>query len=174
MDETKDRRPWRTTTLKLPEPIAILVEEALFVAQVFGLGGNRIEAWEAIAGSFLAEYSYAAAYAELRAKDPYRVNALAVLKDCGFRCILCETSQNLHIHHAWPRSYHGPERPEDIHAESNLMPICLACHEKVHKQGWRKWIATLLVAKQKAINQVRNFGFRMTMRHSGGKGKRWS
>ena len=174
MDSTEqDKRPWRTTTLKLPEPVALVVEEALYIAQVFGLAQNKVEAWEAIAASFLTEHSYANAYMELKAKDPYRINSLGVLKDTGFRCLLCETSQHLTIHHIWPRGYHGPERPEDINCEANLAPLCIACHEKVQPK-WRQYVTSLLVAKQKAMNQVRKFGFRATMRHSKGKGKVWS
>ena len=170
--QERDARPWRTVTVKLPEPVAMLLEEALFTAQVFGLGSNRVECWEAIASTFLIEHSYAQAYAELRAKDPYRVNSLAVLKDTGFRCMLCETSKNLTVHHIWPRGYHGPERPEDINCEANLAPLCLDCHNKVQPK-WRSYVSILLKARAKAKNQMREFGFRYTLKHSGGKGKKW-
>ena len=169
----KDKRPWRTLKVSLPEPVACVVEEALWVAKVFGLAGNRTEAWEAIASNFLVEHSYANAYTELHAKNPYKVNSLAVLKDTGFRCLLCETSKDLTVHHMWPRGYHGPERPDDIDCEANLAPLCLACHEKVQPK-WRQYVTRLMVAKQKAINQVRQFGFRFTMKHSDGKGSKWS
>jgi len=52
-----------------------------------------------------------------------------------YRCKLCGTSQNLHLHHIIYRS----EEKDLINEPSNCIMLCFKCHELVHsnKKEWQ-------------------------------------
>lgn len=49
-----------------------------------------------------------------------------VLKRDGWRCQLCGTLQNLHVHHLKSRARLGDD------AIQNLITLCAKCHDTVH------------------------------------------
>ena len=49
-----------------------------------------------------------------------------VLQRDGWRCQLCGSKENLHVHHKQLRSQQGKDE------ESNLITLCASCHEKLH------------------------------------------
>ena len=51
-----------------------------------------------------------------------------VLKRDGWRCQLCGTSNNLHVHHVKSRSKLGDD------AMQNLITLCAKCHETLHRR----------------------------------------
>lgn len=46
----------------------------------------------------------------------------------GWRCQFCGTMSNLEVHHRKFRSHSGDD------SEENLITLCTACHEKVHRR----------------------------------------
>jgi predicted HNH restriction endonuclease len=177
-----DRRPWRQIKLTLPEPIAVQLETALELARITHGTRDWREALECVATSFIEEHRetvYAAIRraAESEAQDGYKIMALAAKIAAGFRCIRCDHSKSgksryLHVHHIWPRSYYGPERPGYIHALDNLAVLCVSCHEAVHESGWRKSVEELQAKRAEANRQVRENGHRYTKHH--GKESKWA
>ena len=49
-----------------------------------------------------------------------------VLRRDGWRCQVCGSRENLHVHHKQLRSQQGEDE------ESNLITLCASCHGKVH------------------------------------------
>ncbi|PYX67713.1 MAG: hypothetical protein DMG72_24780, partial [Acidobacteria bacterium] len=49
-----------------------------------------------------------------------------VLRRDGWRCQVCRSRQNLHVHHKQLRSQQGEDE------ESNLITLCASCHGKLH------------------------------------------
>lgn len=58
-----------------------------------------------------------------------------VIERDKYRCRLCGTSQNLHLHHIIYRS----EKKDLINEPSNCIMLCFKCHELVHsnKKEWQ-------------------------------------
>jgi len=49
-----------------------------------------------------------------------------VLQRDGWRCQICGSKQNLHVHHKQLRSQQGDDD------DSNLITLCAACHQELH------------------------------------------
>ena len=163
----KDYRPWRTYTLRLPEDVALQFEEAKALARAAG-AKDEIECIEAIAVHFVQDHTLTL----LRqmadsAEDHYRLNAIFVSILCGWRCVKCETSRHLTTHHLVARSAGGSDDPE------NLVPLCVTCHDLVQPQ-WRGHIEELKCQKQKAMDDVKQYGFVQTAKHVAGRKVRWA
>jgi 5-methylcytosine-specific restriction endonuclease McrA len=70
----------------------------------------------------------------IRPKRPrFRLNREAytqlrrqVLQRDGWRCQICGSKQNLHVHHKQLRSQQGDDD------DSNLITLCAACHQELH------------------------------------------
>lgn len=171
----KDRRPWRTVTFSMPEDVAVKVEEALALAKGFGLASNRIEAIEAVCVEFSQQYMLSALLSQADAEGKsnlYKVNSIQTLIDTGFRCVECEHSRDLTIHHIWPRGYYGPGRPENIDCLENLAPLCIGCHEIIQPK-WRDHVIDLQEKVLAAKRQVVEYGYRMTYKHTKGEHFKW-
>jgi len=50
-----------------------------------------------------------------------------VLQRDGWKCQVCGSRQNLHVHHQQLRSQQGDDE------NSNLITLCAACHEAQHR-----------------------------------------
>ena len=59
--------------------------------------------------------------------EPYDQLRKQVLRRDGWRCQLCGSRQNLHVHHQQLRSQQGDDE------NSNLITLCAACHEEQHR-----------------------------------------
>lgn len=172
----RDLRPWRTYKISLPEDVALKFEEALVLAKGFGLGTNRIECLEAICVEFTQTYFPGALYVRKeadKAGHTYKVNSIDTLIRCGFRCVACEHSQDLEIHHIWPRGAHGDGRPEDIHCHDNLVVLCRGCHAAIQPK-WREHVEDLKAKRRKAEAEVALYGFVLTSKHTLGEKFKWS
>lgn len=159
----EDSRPWSTLCFKLPEDVRVRIEEALALAVGFGLAKDRMEALEALAVEFTQQHLELLMRARRSAKDRYKANSLDVLAETGFRCAKCGHSQHLTIHHIFPRGYHGPDRPADIDAKENLVPLCFACHENIQPR-WRVWVTILMERKRRMMLEVARYGYLKTVR----------
>jgi 5-methylcytosine-specific restriction endonuclease McrA len=49
-----------------------------------------------------------------------------VMKRDGWKCQVCGSGRNLHVHHKQLRSQQGGDE------ESNLITLCAGCHEGLH------------------------------------------
>ncbi len=61
------------------------------------------------------------------AADEYRLLRLAVLERDGWRCQCCGSLTRLEVHHQHFLSRMGGD------AEENLITLCHACHETIHR-----------------------------------------
>jgi hypothetical protein len=65
-------------------------------------------------------------------KTPYwKIISFLVKKENGFKCVMCNSKENLHVHH---KSYelHGYEHTVD--GFNLLTSVCSECHEKHHQE----------------------------------------
>jgi 5-methylcytosine-specific restriction endonuclease McrA len=62
--------------------------------------------------------------------DPLSYESLRqqILRRDGWRCQSCGTMSNLEVHHIEFRSHSG------ANSEENLIALCAACHDKVHRR----------------------------------------
>jgi 5-methylcytosine-specific restriction endonuclease McrA len=58
---------------------------------------------------------------------PYDQLRKQVLRRDGWRCQICDSRQNLQVHHKQRRSQQGSDE------DSNLITLCASCHEDVHR-----------------------------------------
>lgn len=58
--------------------------------------------------------------------EAWRAVRRQVLDRDGHRCVECETSENLHVHHYIPRNLGGSDEP------ANLITLCASCHAARH------------------------------------------
>lgn len=142
------------------------------MARGFEMAVDRVQAIECICVEFLHSH-YLALLALQEGMTPYQLAKTEAVIHAGFRCIKCETSQNLTPHHIWPRSYHGPERPDNIDSTENLAILCLKCHEEITPR-WREWIPRLIEMRRKAELDMAAYGFRQTAKHAGKTKLRWT
>ncbi len=70
------------------------------------------------------------------AAESYRKLRRLVLERDSWRCQFCGQIVNLQVHHLRPRSQQGDDK------EENLITLCRACHERVHRER------TLLASKR--------------------------
>lgn len=77
-----------------------------------------------------------------RQNEPTPATREKVKERDGGRCRFCQRPWNLHLHHVRYRSESLP--PEILHAETNLVTLCVECHETVHSDK-RRWQEVLLV-----------------------------
>jgi 5-methylcytosine-specific restriction endonuclease McrA len=56
---------------------------------------------------------------------PRALRRLTLQRD-GYRCTVCGATEQLEVHHVVPRRAGGAD------ALSNLVTLCVACHEKEH------------------------------------------
>lgn len=158
-----DTRPWRQIRLRLPEDVAVYLEKAFELARICGLAGNNIQAIEAMAVEFCQTYDL-----EQYRPEPQQVERYNKFKEkelSGFRCIRCEHSTSLHVHHIVPKSYYGAERPADINGLDNLACICASCHDHIHGNGWKHFVDSLKEQRAEAHAQVERLGHRVTRKH---------
>lgn len=158
-----DPRPWRMIKFRLPEDVAVYWEKALDLARIAELAQNKIQAIEAMAVEFCQTYDLENFRPPPEKEEQF--NKFKAKELAGFRCIRCEHSKNLHVHHIIPKSYYGEDRPENINAVDNLACICNDCHEHVHANGWRHFVQALTGMKLKAEEQVATYGHRTTKKH---------
>ena len=64
--------------------------------------------------------------------DSYKQLWQQVLERDGWRCQVCGSRQNLHVHHKQLRSQQGEDE------ESNLITLCASCHGKLHHSSTRR------------------------------------
>lgn len=174
--KSRDLRPWRTYKFSIPEDVALKFEEAMAYAKGFGYGSNKIECLEAICAEFVGSLVLSSLLASKDAEDKgneYRVNSIETARRCGFRCVMCEHSQNLEIHHIWPRGAHGPGRPENINEHDNLALLCRGCHAAVQPK-WREYVESIKEKRRKAEAEVALYGFVLTSKHTLGEKFKWS
>ncbi len=50
-----------------------------------------------------------------------------VLQRDGWKCQICGSGQNLHVHHKQLRSQQGDDD------DANLIALCASCHEAMHR-----------------------------------------
>jgi len=74
-----------------------------------------------------------------------KANNNTVLRLFNERCGLNPSHPATVVHHIIPRSVCG----RDPHRLNNLIPLCKECHDKIHREGTKKWRAILL--KKRAI-----------------------
>jgi 5-methylcytosine-specific restriction endonuclease McrA len=60
--------------------------------------------------------------------EPYEELRRQVLRRDGWRCQVCGSRQNLHVHHKQHRSQQGDD--DDL----NLITLCARCHEHLHRR----------------------------------------
>ena len=73
-----------------------------------------------------------------------KANNNTVLKIFKNRCALNPSHLATVVHHIIPRSvYDG-----DSHRLENLIPLCLNCHMKVHRDGTKAWRNILLEKRE--------------------------
>jgi len=63
-------------------------------------------------------------------KDPrWQELRLEIIARDGHKCVICDETQNLHVHHGYYTSYFkNPWEYEDI----TLHTLCATCHDRVH------------------------------------------
>ena len=71
-----------------------------------------------------------------KADIPVHVRKAVMKRDRG-RCRFCGVDTGLHLHHVVYRSQGGQ------HEESNLITLCLRCHDTVHSDK-KRWMPLLL------------------------------
>ena len=71
-----------------------------------------------------------------KADIPVHVRKAVMKRDRG-RCRFCGVDAGLHLHHVVYRSQGGQ------HEESNLITLCLRCHDTVHSDK-KRWMPLLL------------------------------
>jgi len=59
-------------------------------------------------------------------RENYTKLRLEILQRDGWRCQLCGSMQDLHVHHITYRSHSGTD------ADLNLITLCAVCHGQVH------------------------------------------
>lgn len=63
-----------------------------------------------------------------------------ILERDGYRCRLCKfrdkDAYSMQVHHVVPVSHGGDD--DDL----NLCILCKSCHQKVHNDGWEKYVIT--------------------------------
>jgi 5-methylcytosine-specific restriction endonuclease McrA len=59
-------------------------------------------------------------------REEYKRLRQCVFDRDGWRCQVCGSSQNLHIHHLRFRSHQGDDN------EQNLITVCANCHSSAH------------------------------------------
>lgn len=145
-------------TVKLPRALQPLVSECLFLSERLNeLDGNamptrasqRVEAWEMILAEWRDTARHQLSYRYIKWFESAgdietileRVGKLEALQRDGFRSVLSGRSMlnardQIHVHHIIPKSYHGPERPENIHSARNLVTVTREEHDMIHA-GWR-------------------------------------
>lgn len=64
-----------------------------------------------------------------RRPDDWTLRTTYILKRDGYKCVICGTQDNLHVHHIVPVSV----RPD--HSEHNLITLCIRCHDRQAGQG---------------------------------------
>lgn len=69
--------------------------------------------------------------------EPTEATSLAVWVRDGGRCVRCGTTSDLHKHHIRYRSEFGRRKVD--HSATNLMLLCLRCHDEIHsnKRHWQ-------------------------------------
>ena len=65
-------------------------------------------------------------------RESYQQLCQKVLQRDSWRCQACGTTSNLEVHHQQHRGQSGDD------AEQNLITLCAACHESVHRGGVAK------------------------------------
>jgi hypothetical protein len=150
-----DPRPWRHYKFKLPDDVAIKFEEALESARVHGVAGNLIEAIEALSVEFTQSYNLGLALMHAQNIGIEAVNKLAEKMYSGFRCVRCEHSRDLHVHHITPKSAGGSN---DL---DNLVCICEGCHREIHSTNWKTHVPELKERRKLAHQQVEKHGHRV-------------
>jgi 5-methylcytosine-specific restriction endonuclease McrA len=63
--------------------------------------------------------------------EPYQRLRKQVLRRDGWKCQVCGSTQNLQVHHKQLRSQMGSDD------DSNVITLCVDCHEGVHHGGLR-------------------------------------
>ena len=53
-------------------------------------------------------------------------------------CVVCRSQRSVVLHHIIYRS-----KGKRSEAMSNLAPLCIDCHERVHREGAKKWVPIL-------------------------------
>lgn len=167
--------------MNLPDDKANQLEDALAMAIHYGIAGNRIEAVEALAVNFLIEYSLGPAlwmhYEEMN-KRTYKINSFMATREAGYRCLKCETSKDLEIHHIYARGCKDPDRPQwvidDVNDVRNLGPLCRACHNEIQPK-YRDYIQTFLLEKERRREEFNHQGYVSTKKHGRkAKGAKWT
>jgi len=59
--------------------------------------------------------------------EPYDQLRKQILRRDGWRCQLCGSRRNLHVHHTQLRSQQGDDD------ELNLITLCADCHKALHR-----------------------------------------
>lgn len=67
--------------------------------------------------------------AHQRRPDDWTLRTSYILKRDGYKCVICGSRDNLHVHHIVPVSV----RPD--HSEHNLITLCIRCHDRQAGQG---------------------------------------
>jgi len=151
----QDTRPWRTVTLKLPEPIACQLESALLVAELAG-ATNRAEAIEEVATEYIhGVLPGLMAQAKRDTTTKEGTERWLALVGAGWRCLICGTSRDLQCHHGLPRSAGGEDD------ERNLFPLCAKDHQRItlSEWPWKEALPWLRGRKDEQLRLVNKHGF---------------
>ena len=75
-----------------------------------------------------------------------------VLMADSYKCRLCSSINNLHIHHVKYRSEGGK------HTSDNLITLCLECHEKVHsnKKKFQSMCQEIVEIRESYYNKAKD------------------
>ena len=69
-----------------------------------------------------------------------------ILNLFGYRCIVCGRKTTT-LHEIEPKS----KRPKDWDDPENQVPICVVCHDKIHREGALNWKDKLIDLRKKRI-----------------------
>ena len=138
---------WVEKRVLIPRSMAAELNEALDLANVLNDADGMVAPSERVRelnalGRVVIDFLIDArplVEAYLSALKGYQLACYRVLIRDRYRCFLCWSSRAVQVHHVVPRSYHGPERPADIHEPSNLVTLCARCHDLVHHGSGLTW-----------------------------------
>lgn len=80
--------------------------------------------------------------------NTFSVTYQEIMNQFNNRCII-DLRPAVTLHEIEPKS----QRPRDWQEEENRVPVCVDCHERIHRDGAKVWKEELTILRKKRIDE---------------------